>query len=266
MLTAAPLSAQQRPLLSQDPEPIAPGQVMVEVGVDYETGREFPLSGLRGDIVRLPYVGLAFGLGTMVEFQVDGGFNILSVERREDAPLSGELDFSGDTSTDIEDPVISTKIRLQRETRRFPALGFLVATRLPSASNESGLGTDTIDWSLTVLGGKTIGATRIVGNFGLAVLSAPLQGDRQNDLMTLAVSVTRKVTPRWDVVAEARGRIDNKGDILVGTEERGELRFGTHYRISGMRIDAGVLIGLADQDADVGLTIGVAHAVHAFNP
>lgn len=258
--------AQHRPLLVEDPQPIRPGQVLVETGINYEHRAEFPLSGLEGDLVGIPYLGFSVGLGSIAEFQVDSGFHILFVDSAAEAPLSEEVDLTGDTTTDIDDPVIATKILLQHETRRAPAIGFRVATRLPSASNESGLGNDTIDWFLTVLAGKTLGRTRIVGNLGAAVLSIPTQPARQNDLLTVAVSVSHRATRTIDLVTEASGRLDFKGQTPAGTEERGEFRVGARYRADPLRFDVATMIGLGDDDSEFGLTLGVTYTFDAFDP
>lgn len=258
--------AQHRPLLTEDPQPIRPGQILVETGVGYAHRAKFPLSGLEGDFLQIPYLGFSIGLGSIAEFQVDSGLTVLFVDSATEAPLSEKVDFTGDTTTDVADPVIATKILLQRETRRTPAIGFRVATRLPSASNESGLGNDTFDWFVTLLAGKSFGRTRIVGNVGAAVLALPTEAARQNDVLTLAFSVTQRASRTVDLVAEASGRIDLKGPPPPGTEDRAELRVGARYRADPLRFDAATIIGVGDDDPEFGLTFGVTYTFDAFDP
>lgn len=266
---AAAARAQQRPLRTEDPTPISGGALLVELGVDVEIDRRFPLSGLEGDLYRLPYLGLSFGLGDVAEFQVDAGFNLVHVRDRDPAPLTEDLDFTGDTTTDIEDPVVATKLRLLRETRRVPAVALRVATRLPSASNESGIGNDTIDWFMTVLAGKTLSDLRVVANFGLGVLPIPLQGDRQNDVLTGGLSVAWRQAGGLEIVGEVNGRIDVEGEPPVGTEDRGQLRLGARYPLGALldgriRLDAGVLVGLTEVEPEVGATIGLTAVTRNF--
>lgn len=266
---AATARAQQRPLRTEDPAPIPAGAILVEIGVDIEGDRRFPLSGLEGDLFRLPYLGLSFGLGNVAEFQVDAGFNLLRVDDRDPAPLAEDLDFTGDTTTDIEDPVVATKLRLLSETRRGPAVGLRVATRLPSASNESGLGTDTIDWFMTVLAGKTLGSVRVAANFGLGVLPFPQQGDRQNDVLTGGLSLAWRHAGGMELVGEVNGRIDVKGETPVGTEDRGQLRVGARFPLGSFlggraRLDGGLLVGLTDAEPDLGATIGLTATTTSF--
>lgn len=256
LVLASAARAQQRPLRTEDPEPIPAHHTLIELGVDLELERSFPIAGLEGDVLG-PSLGFSFGFGSYAEFQVDGGYDLLFVESRRPAPFADMLDFTGDTTSDIDDPIVATKIRLQHERAYRPAVGLRFAARFPSASNESGLGTDTIDLFLTLLAGKSVGTTRLVANFGMGVLSDPLRADRQNDVLTGGLSAAHEMG-RWTLVGEANGRLDVKGRAPPGTEDRGEVRLGARYELwEDVRLDSGLIVGLADPDADVGLTVGV---------
>src|SRR3954462_2321634 len=140
---AGTAAAQQRPLVTEDPEPIGAGRVLLEGGIDFALHQEYPVSGLKGDLWRLPTLGISVGLSSIAELQIDGGFyNLLHIEERRTAPLSSLVTATGDTTHDVEDIVVATKIRLMAEGPGKPALGIRFATKLPNASNESGLGLD----------------------------------------------------------------------------------------------------------------------------
>src|SRR3954462_13458488 len=62
---ASPAAAQQRPLVTEDPETIGSGLVLIEGGFNYENDILFPVSGLEGNLIRLPTVGLSFGLSSI---------------------------------------------------------------------------------------------------------------------------------------------------------------------------------------------------------
>ena len=47
-------AAQQRPLITEDPETIGAGRVLVEAGFDYGHDVDYPASGLTGNLLRLP--------------------------------------------------------------------------------------------------------------------------------------------------------------------------------------------------------------------
>ncbi len=103
------------------------------------------------------------------------------------------LDITGDSTSDVEDIVVATKIRVWSETETRPSIGVRFATKLPNASNESGLGLDTTDFLATALFGKTVQSIRFVGNAGLGILGDPTRGDRQNDVLLYGASIARAV-------------------------------------------------------------------------
>ena len=115
-------------------------------------------------MLRVPVLGLSFGLSSIAELQIDGGlYNRLHVTDRVQAPLSSMLDFDGDSTSDFEDITVATKIRMLSETPGRPALGLRFATKLPNASNENGIGNDTTDFYASLLIGKTVQSVRAIG-------------------------------------------------------------------------------------------------------
>ena len=259
-------AAQQRPLVTEDPEPIGSGRMMVEGGFDYLKDVTYPVSGLTGDLLKVPTVGVSVGLSSIVELQIDGGFyNRLTVTERRDAPLSNQLDFTGDRTTDVEDLVVATKIRFVSESPGRPALGVRLATRLPNAGNESGLGLDTTDFFATLLGGKTVRSVRIVGNFGFAILGDPTRGDRQNDVITYGLSAARALTNHIEVVGEINGRADTRnGEPPPGTENRAAARAGARFTKGPVRLDTAAIVGVTAVDPRVGFTLGFTYVFDAF--
>ena len=85
--------------------------------------------------------------------------------------------------------MIATKIRLVSEAPGRPAFALRFATRLPNASNESGIGLDTTDFFLSGILGKTVQSIRVVGNFGFGHpdgSDARLPSERRHDLRHVA--------------------------------------------------------------------------------
>ncbi len=269
LLSVSPRAmAQQRPLVTEDPEPIGAGRVLVEGGVDAAHNQEYPVSGLKGNLWRVPTVGISIGLSSIAELQIDGGlYDRLAITERRTAPLSNLLTIgAGDTVThDVEDIVLATKIRLTAESASRPALGVRFATKLPNASNESGLGLDTTDFYMSLLGAKTVQSIRVVGNFGFGILADPTNGNRQNDVLTYGLSFARAVTQQAEVVGELNGRISTRsGDPFPGTESRGLLKLGGRYTHASVRFDAGAYFGLTTIDPTVGFTVGFTYVFSAF--
>ena len=80
---ACPAAAQQRPLTTQDPEPVGAGRLLVEGGVDYEHDMQYPVSGLQGNLWRLPILGVSLGISSIAEFQIEGGpYDHLAITNR----------------------------------------------------------------------------------------------------------------------------------------------------------------------------------------
>jgi hypothetical protein len=264
---ARPAAAQQRPLVTEDPEPIGAGRVLLEGGLDYAHGQTYPVSGLEGNLLRVPTIGISVGISSIAEFQIDGGFyNRLSITSRNNAaPLASEVTVTGNSTHDVEDAVVATKIRLVSETTGRPALGVRFATKLPNASNESGLGTDTTDFLMSILDAKTVQSVRVVGNFGFAILADPTRGDRQNDVVTYGLSFARAVTQQAEFVGEINGRKSTRtGGPFPGTESRGILKFGTRYTVGSLRLDAALFVGMTSIDPTVGFTTGFTYVFNAF--
>lgn len=264
--TASPASAQQRPLVTEDPETVGAGRLLFEAGLDVERDAFYPLSGLRGNLFAVPTVGVSIGAGSIVEIQVDGGlYQRLSVTGQEPAPLGHLLDFAGDRTTSVKDMVIATKIRIAGETASRPAMALRVATQLPNASNESGLGRDVIDFSSSFLIGKTVQSIRVVANAGLLILEDPVQAARQDDLFIYGLSLARALVEGFEVVGEVNGRVNFTEIIGVGAEDRVMARAGLRYTYGPVRFDGALMFGLTPRDPNWGVTTGLTWVVNAFN-
>ena len=263
---ATTVHAQQRPLVTEDPETIGAGLVLIEGGFDYQHDVVYPASGLQGNLIKLPTLGVSFGVSSIAELQIDGGlYNRLTITNRLPAPLASMMNFSGDRTSDIEDIVVGTKIRILSEQPGRPAVGLRFATRLPNASNESGLGLDTTDFHFQGLVGKTVQSIRIVGNIGLGILGDPTRGDNQNDVLDYGVSVARAVRQGIEVVGEINGRQSTRGGTPpAGTESRGLMRLGGRITRGTVRVDAGLLLGMTSRDPSFGFTAGATWVFKGF--
>jgi hypothetical protein len=259
-------SAQQRPLVTEDPETIGAGRILTEFGFDYGRDVSYPASGLAGNLLRLPLIGISVGVSSIAEVQFDGGlYNRLSITERNVAPLSGMVTAAGDSTSSVEDWSIGMKLRLLAETTGRPAFGFRFATRLPNASNESGLGLDTTDFFASVLAAKTVQSIRTVANIGVGILGDPTRGDRQNDVLTYGFSMARALTQAAEIVGELNGHIDTaEGVAPPGTGSRGQRRLGARYTVGGWRGDAAVLLGVTSRDPGIGVSAGFTYVFNAF--
>jgi len=266
LLLSSPAAAQQRPLLTEDPEVVGSGLVLIEGGFDYGRDILYPVSGLKGNLLRIPILGVSVGLGPIVELQLDGGpYNKLSITNRLQAPLSGAVTATGDSTHDVEDLVVATKIRLVAETPSHPAFGLRFATRLPNASQESGIGLNTTDFHAQLLVGKTVQSVRIVGNIGLGILADPTNATNQNDVLDYGASLARAVREGVEIVGEVNGRWSTRsGTPPSGTESRAAIRIGGRLTRGTVRLDGGIILGMTSYDPSFGFTVGATYVFKAF--
>jgi hypothetical protein len=259
-------AAQQRPLVTEDPETIGAGRVLVEFGVDYAKDQHFPVSGLTGDLWTVPNIGFSFGISSIAEIQIDGSpYQRLDIFRREEAPLSGRVTSTGNITEGVGNLVIGTKLRLMSETERRPGIGLRLATKLPNSSSESGLEPDVLNFYASMLAGKTTKSTRYVLNVGLGIFGDPTVGDRQSDLLIYGVSIAQAMGRGFELVAEGNGRLRLNGeDADPNGENRLTFRGGARYTFGPGRIDAAAIIGGTSVDPNIGFTIGYTHVFNSF--
>lgn len=268
-LVARPALAQSRPLVTEDPETVPAGNLLIEAGIDYLQDAKFPASGLSGNLWRIGTFGLSIGVSSIAEIQLDGGLrDTLSIKTTNpNAPLAGMIQLVGLglSTSDVEDGRIGAKIRFLSETPGRPAMAVRFFTRLPNAGNESGLGLDTTDFHFGLAIGKTVQSVRIVGNFGFAILGDPVRGDRQNDVLDYGASVARAVAPGVEVVGELNGRLNTRsGTPPIGTDSLGLMRLGGRFTRGPVRIDGALIIGVTERDPSWGFTAGATWVFKAF--
>ncbi len=263
---AGSASAQQRPLVTEDPEPIGAGRVLIEGGFDYAHDYQNPVSGLKGNLISVPTIGISVGLSSIAELQIDGGiYNSLSItSRNPNAPLAPLLTVTGADTHDVANAVLATKIRILPETASRPAVGIRFATKLPNASNEKGIGLDTTDVSGILLLAKTVQSIRVVGNIGAGILTNPTSGVGQNDVFLYGLSFARAITQAAELVGELNGRVSTRSSAFAGTESRGLLKIGGRYTRGPVRFDAGAFFGLTTVDPTIGFTAGFTYVFNAF--
>ena len=261
---AASAQAQQRPLVTEDPETIGADRILLEGGVSFDKDQTNSANGLNGDITRLATDGISIGLSPTAEVQVDGGLvQRLDVNGRiATARLVNSTSLlPGDTASSLEDLVIATKIRLAAETESRPALGIRFGTKLPTAAEDKGIGLGTTDFFASFLLAKTVQSVRTVGNVGLFVLGNPEQQDSATAL-GFGVSIARALTNEFEVVGEVNGRLTPFEKIVpAGLESRGVFRLAGRYTYAMLRLDFGVLAGFTDRDPGFGIGGGATYVI-----
>lgn len=266
LAAASPAIAQQRPLQTEDPEVIGAGRILIEFGSEYKRDVYLPVSGLRGNLFTVPLFGVSVGISSIAEIQLDTGLyqKLFITEIVPNAPFSPLLDLDSGSTADVDDLNVGAKIRFLTEGSGRPSVAVRFSTRLPNATNESGLGKDMQDFTIGLLVGKTVQSLRVVTNIGLLILGNPARPAAQDDLLAYSLSLARAISQSTELVGEFAGRANFSDEVTPGAEDRGLLRFGARYTQSGIRLDAGVLVGLTSRDPKIGVTAGMTWVFNAF--
>lgn len=256
--------AQQRPLLTEDVDIIPPGSIRIEAGIDFMQGAKYTVSGLRGDLTRVGVIGINFGMGPNVEFQIEGvAQNYLSINSRGPSAIPLELAPGANSTNDTGDFTISAKFKLRNETRRGPSLGFRFGVQLPNSSQGTGIGLNQTNAYGQILVGKKFGPDgrfNTFGNLGIAILTAPTELFSQNDVITYGVAGIFRINKQFSIAGEVNGRANTRpGNGPLGTESHSEARLGMQIRASGLRFDFAGIKGLTSFSPNSGFTVGVTY-------
>ncbi|HKG14943.1 MAG TPA: hypothetical protein VKB12_16580 [Pyrinomonadaceae bacterium] len=256
--------AQQRPLLTEDVDVLPPGTARVEAGIDFMQDVKFPASGLTGDLTRVGVVGVHIGLSPNVEFSIEGvAQNFLSINSRVPGAIPLEIAAGANSTNDTGDFRLSTKIKLRKETRRGPSLGFQFGVELPNSNEARGIGLNNTNAFGTVLFGKRFGPEgrlNTFANLGIGIYTAPTQLFTQNDMLLYGAAGIFRVNKRVNIAAEVNGRANTRGGAApLGTESQGEFRLGLQVRAAGLRFDAAGIKGLTEFSPRSGITFGITY-------
>ena len=256
--------SQQRPLITEDVDIIPPGSIRIEAGIDFMQGAKYPVSGIRGDLTRAGVVGVSFGMGPNVEFQIEGVVqNYVSINSRGPSAIPLELLPGANSTNDTGDFTLSAKFKLRNETRRGPSLGFRFGVQLPNSNEARGIGLNATNAFGSILVGKkfgTDGRFNTFGNLGVAILTAPTELFTQNDVVTYGLAGIFRINKQFSIAGEVNGRANTRpGNGPLGTESMAEARLGMQIRASGLRFDFAGIKGLTSFSPNSGFTVGVTY-------
>ncbi len=261
--------AQQRPLLTEDVDIIPPGTMRIEAGIDFLQGAKFPVSGINGDLTRVGVIGVSFGMGPNVEFQIEGvAQNFVSINSRGTSAIPLSLAANANSTHDTGDFTLWAKFKLRNETSHAPSLGFRFGVQLPNSNQARGIGLNQTNAYGSVLVGKKFGQDarfNTFGNLGIAILTAPTQLFSQNDVLTYGMAGIFRLNKQFSLAGEVNGRANTRpGNGPLGTESQAEARLGMQIRASGLRFDFAGIKGLTSFTHNSGVTLGVTYDTPAI--
>ena len=256
--------AQQRPLITEDVDIIPPGSLRIEAGIDFLQNAKFPVSGLTGDLTRAGVIGINIGLAPNVEVQIEGvGQNYLSINSQGRSAIPLDLAPGANSTRDVGDFTLWTKIKLRNESTHLPSVGFRFGVQLPNSNQARGIGLNQTNAYGQILFGKKFGHDARVntfGNLGIGILAAPTAQFTQNDVLTYGLAGIVRLNKQFSVAGEVNGRVNTRpGGGPLGTESQGEARLGMQIRASGLRFDFAGIKGLTKLSPRSGITVGVTY-------
>ncbi len=219
------------------------GDLLVGYGVAYSEGFSNPLSGLSGNLLSPAVLTVSYGIADMVQLEVTGAFHVLDVQVA--GPPLVDLDPGADsgTTSDFGDIHVATRFVLLGSERGASG-GLSVDVRLPSSDEGKGIGTNSTDVRLGVLGGLGAGPWRLDADVGVVILEAPAESFEQNDQFAYAAELLYRpgVWP-LRLALGVNGRANTRGRVPLGTEDRGEASLSADWLIGRLVLDAGLSRG-----------------------
>src|SRR2546429_7685942 len=100
----------------------SPASMRNDPGVDFVQKARFPVSGLTGDLTRAGVIGISIGLAPNVEVQIEGvAQNFLSINSRGPSAIPLGVAAGANSTNDVGDFTLWTKIKLRNETAHLPS-------------------------------------------------------------------------------------------------------------------------------------------------
>lgn len=173
--------------------------------------------------------------------------------------LKSETDENGNRETGVGDTRLGFQVVALKDTERHPALAFAYYIKLPSASEEKGLGTGRVDHKVMLLLSRKFGKTDMDVN--VAYLNGGREdSDRRASGSQCAISFSYEFENKMGIEGELSGQ------SLDDVQPRGIFTLGAlTYKVNKrFRLDGGVRFGLKPESPRVGVFAGVTVGVANF--
>jgi hypothetical protein len=173
--------------------------------------------------------------------------------------VKSETDENGERETGVGDTRLGFQLVALKDTERHPALAFAYYVKLPSASQEKGLGTGRIDHKVVLLLSKKFGKTDM--DINIAYLNVGREDNaRRASGGQGAISFSREFENNLGIEGELSGQ------SLEDAQPRGVFALGAlTYKVSKrFRLDGGMRFGLNPEAPRVGVFAGMTVGVGDF--
>jgi hypothetical protein len=240
------------------------GHLVLSLGFEYLPDVRNELAGVRGELARIPAMGLALGLSERASFRVSWPmYNRLRVHHQDDpAPLGRRL---GGVSTDWGDVTVATLIEFQPANGGWPGYGLRFAAKLPNTNEKLGIGDNTTDvFASVLLANRPAPRLSLFADLGLGILAERTASFTQNDVFTYAALAEWRATGRVRLIGELTGRASTHA-AGPGTGSRAELRAGAELGRGSLRGAALLIGGVSGRESrGVGVAVHVSTQIAAL--
>ena len=239
---------------------IKDGNLLLGAGLAYGYDYSFPLSGLQGNLLSVGRLTIAYGLADRVVLEVRGDvWRTLSVERAGRSAVPLDPDALDGRTGDYGDFRIGLLFAPIGGAQGFSA-GAHVEVKLPNSDEKKGIGVNTTDVRLALLGSYGSSRWRATASLGVGILEAPLENFEQNDVFLYAAEVLYRAGSRVRLAFGLEGRASTRGTVPRGTEDLGEAVVGVDYRLGSWLLDMAMSGGIVADSPDWGIRFGWGYA------
>jgi hypothetical protein len=220
----------------------------------------------RQDLVAVPQFAFRIGAGGWAEIQAT--YETLYLDEEWSTGETNQHFNSGDLR-------LFTKVRVMRETDRFPGLAVRFGVKLPNAVRSQRLGTDDTDFGADVVASKDFGPVSahvnvgalLLGNSGSTMPTQPnwYKPGGQDDTVHYDVGFVSaplgKVQP-GSVTVRLLGEFAGVGSSHYNNDQSA-MRLGLQAQRGPFKVYLGASVGLVTASEDVGATVGF---IYTFEP
>lgn len=171
--------------------------------------------------------------------------------------LVSQLDLQGDRTTGMGDTALGFKAIAIDKPKERVALAFSYSIKLPTASEDKGLGSGRVDHNLRLILNRTFDKTDAVINASYLNIGRD-DSDKRADGAQVIFTATRELPKNFGLIAELYGQSVDEAQPR-GVYALGALTYKINRRL---RVDAGVRRGWSSDAPDFGVfagfTIGIA--------
>lgn len=235
-----------------------PGSMVISLGVEYLPDVTNDLAGVRGELARIPTLGVRLGLADNAEFQLSWpAYNWLHVHSQVEPPVLGRQ--LGGSSTDWGDLTVATVIQLQAAHGRWPGYGLRFAAKLPNSNEKLGIGDNTTDvFASGLVSSNPASRLSLFGDLGLGILTERTRAFTQNDVLTYGGLADWRVNGTLRVIGEVAGQATTHTPG-PGTGSRSEARAGFELSKGLLHGSALLVHGLiGDNSRGIGVSVNVS--------